>query len=158
VSVNRVTLIGRLGNDPEVRSTATSQRVATLRVATNARWIDKNGQRQEATEWHRVVLWAKLATLAETYLAKGREIYVEGRLQTREWQDQTGQKRYTTEIIATNLQLLGAKPEEVSASEGTQAESVVPSELDQVAEQLEGGGWEPAAHPQGGPGQPVQAQ
>ena len=105
--INKVILIGNLGKDPEVRYTQGGQAVADLRVATTEAWTDKQGQRQEKTEWHRVVLWGKTAENAGKYLSKGRQIYVEGRLQTREWQDKEGQKRWTTEIVGNDVQFLG---------------------------------------------------
>lgn len=105
--VNKVILIGNLGADPEMRYTAGGAALATLRLATNESWVDKNGQRMERTEWHRVLLWGKTAETASQYLSKGRQIYVEGRLQTREWQDKEGNKHYTTEIVASNMQMLG---------------------------------------------------
>jgi single-strand DNA-binding protein len=108
MSVNKVLLIGRLGSDPEVRHTGGGAAVANFSLATNESWNDKNGQKQERTEWHRVVVWGKLAQLCGEYLSKGRQAYVEGRLQTRQWQDKDGQTKYTTEIIATTIQFLGA--------------------------------------------------
>lgn len=110
-SINKVILIGNLGADPEVRFTGSGQAVATLRLATNERWQDKSGQKQERTEWHRVVAWGRLAELCKEYLTKGRSVYIEGRLQTREWADKEGNKRYTTEIVAQQLQFLGAPGE-----------------------------------------------
>lgn len=130
MSVNKVTLLGRLGADPEVRTT-TGGLVGTLRVATNSAWTDKNGKKQEVTQWHRVVVWAKLAEVASKYLKKGRELYLEGRLQTREWQDPQGQKRYATEIVATNLQLIGGKPDEVPATASElEPAGALPAELE----------------------------
>jgi single-strand DNA-binding protein len=105
--VNKVILIGNLGADPEVRFTPGGQAVANFRVATNESWNDKNGQKQERTEWHRIVVWGKLAELCGEYLKKGRQAYVEGRLQTREWTDKEGKKNYTTEIVANTVQFLG---------------------------------------------------
>ena len=106
-SVNKVILIGNLGADPDVRATAGGQQVATLSIATSESFQGKDGQRQERTEWHRVVVWGKLAELAQRYLAKGRKVYIEGRLQTRSWDDQaTGQKKYTTEIVAREMTFL----------------------------------------------------
>lgn len=106
-SLNRVTLIGRLGQDPDVRNTAAGQLVATLSVATSETFNDKAGQRQERTEWHRVVLWGKTAELAQRYLSKGRLVYVEGKIQTRSWDDEkTGTKRYSTEIVASEVKFL----------------------------------------------------
>jgi single-strand DNA-binding protein len=107
--VNKVILIGHLGKDPEVRYTPSGQAVASLTLATSENWTDKNGQKQDRTEWHRIVVWGKLAELCGEYLAKGRQVYVEGRLQTREWADKEGHKRYTTEIVASQIQFLGGK-------------------------------------------------
>jgi single-strand DNA-binding protein len=106
-SVNKVILVGHLGADPEIRYTQGGSPVANLRIATNESWTNKNGQKEERTEWHRVVAWSKLAELAGQYLTKGRQIFVEGRLQTRSWDDKEGNKRYATEIVATNIQFLG---------------------------------------------------
>jgi single-strand DNA-binding protein len=105
--VNKVILIGNLGVDPEVRFTPGGQAVANFRIATNDAWTDKNGQKQERTEWHRIVVWGKLAEVCGQYLKKGRQAYVEGRLQTREWTDKEGKKNYTTEVVANTVQFLG---------------------------------------------------
>lgn len=108
--LNKVTLIGNLGADPEVRSRPTGGSVANIRLATSMRWKDKQtGERKEATEWHRVVFFDRLADIAGEYLKKGAQIYVEGRIQTRKWQGQDGQDRYTTEIIATEMHMLGSR-------------------------------------------------
>jgi single-strand DNA-binding protein len=107
MSVNKVILIGRLGQNPEVRSTPSGSSVANFSVATNESWTDKSGQKQERTEWHRVVVWGKLADLCGQYLAKGRQIFIEGKLQTRQWQDKDGQTKYTTEVLAQTVQFLG---------------------------------------------------
>ena len=119
-SLNKVTLIGNLGSDPEVRSTANGSKVATLSVATSNRWKDKSGEQQEKTEWHRVILWnsqyTKLADLAEQYCKKGDKVYVEGAIEYRSWQDREGQTRYTTEIKAKEIILLGGRG---GPSEGT---------------------------------------
>ena len=109
MSVNKVILVGNLGANPEMRFTQGGQAVANLRLATSERWTDKSGQKQETTEWHRVVAFGKLAEICGQYLTKGRQIYIEGRIQTRQWQDQQGQKRFTTEIVATNMQMLGSR-------------------------------------------------
>jgi single-strand DNA-binding protein len=106
--VNKVIVLGRLGADPEVKNISANQTVARLSVATSENWTDKEGQKQERTEWHRIVVWGKLADLCGKYLVKGRQVYVEGRLQTRSWEDQQGQKKYTTEIVANTVQFLGA--------------------------------------------------
>lgn len=109
--VNKVLLIGRLGGDPEVRYTSNGGAVANFTLATNESWTDKSGQKQERTEWHKVVVWGKLGELCGQYLSKGRQAYVEGRLQTRDWTDKEGNKRYTTEIVAQNVQFLGGGAE-----------------------------------------------
>lgn len=120
MSVNKVLLIGRLGNNPEIRYTNTGTAVANFNLATSENWNDKNGQKQERTEWHRVVVWGKLAELCEKYLGKGRQCYVEGRLQTRSWDDKEGNKRYTTEIVANTIQFLGGPSAQAGAN--TQAQ------------------------------------
>ncbi len=107
MSLNKVMLIGRLGRDPEVKYTQSGTPVTTFSLATDERWNDKSGEKQERTEWHNVVCWSKLAELAGKYLAKGREVYVEGRLQTRKWEDNQGNERRAVEIIATNLTFIG---------------------------------------------------
>jgi single-strand DNA-binding protein len=104
--VNKVIIVGRLGTDPEVKTVTGGQQVARLSVATSENWTDKQGQKQERTEWHRVVVWGKLADLCGKYLSKGRQVYLEGRLQTRSWEDQQGVKKYTTEIVASTIQFL----------------------------------------------------
>ena len=117
-SVNKVILIGRLGADPEVKYTQTGAAVANLSLATNEYWKNKDGQKEEKTEWHRVVLWSKLAELASQYLSKGKQVYIEGRLQTRSWEDQNGQKRYTTEVVGNSMQFLSPVSEGVQSSSG----------------------------------------
>jgi single-strand DNA-binding protein len=109
VGVNKVIIIGRLGADPEVRYTSNGGAVANFNMATNENWTDKAGQKQERTEWHRIVAWGKLGELCGQYLSKGREAYIEGKLQTREWTDKEGGKRYTTEIVAQTVQFLGGR-------------------------------------------------
>ena len=106
-SVNKVILVGNLGRDSELRYTPGGAAVATLNMATTEVWNDKGGQRQEKTEWHRIVLWGKTAESLNEYLTKGKQIYVEGRLQTRQWDDKDGNKRYTTEIRGDRIVLLG---------------------------------------------------
>ena len=108
MSVNKVIILGRLGQDPELKYTAGGSAVCNFSLATNESWTDRNGQKQERTEWHRVVVWGKLAELCNQYLGKGRQAFVEGKLSTRSWEDQQGQKRYTTEINASTVQFLGA--------------------------------------------------
>jgi len=108
--VNKVILIGNLGNDPEVRYMPNGGAVANITVATSEQWKDKQtGEPQERTEWHRVVLYRRLAEIAGEYLRKGSKVYIEGRLQTRKWQDQNGNDRYTTEIIANEMQMLDSR-------------------------------------------------
>ncbi|MCP4395333.1 MAG: single-stranded DNA-binding protein [Alphaproteobacteria bacterium] len=102
-SLNKVQLIGNLGRDPEVRYTNDNRPIATLTVATSENWKDKEGTRQEKTEWHRVVVFGKLAEIIEKYLSKGDKVYFEGKLQTRQWTDKDGQERYTTEIVVDNF-------------------------------------------------------
>ncbi len=106
-SVNKVILIGNLGADPELKYTPSNRPVANLRIATNEVFKDKGGQRQERTEWHRVNVWGDQAESCSKYLAKGRSVYVEGRLQTRSWDDKSGEKRYSTEIVADRVVFLG---------------------------------------------------
>jgi single-strand DNA-binding protein len=108
-SVNKVILVGNLGRDPEVRYLPDGGAVANVSVATTEAWKDKAGERQEQTEWHRVAFFGKLAEIAGEYLKKGSQIYVEGRIRTRKWQDKEGQDRYTTEIVADRMQMLGSR-------------------------------------------------
>jgi single-strand DNA-binding protein len=110
-SLNRVTLIGNLGRDAELRYTQNQQPVATFTLATSERWTDKQGQKQERTEWHRIVAWGRLAEFCSEYLRKGRQVFVEGRLQTRQWDDKEGNKRSTVEIVARSILLLGSRSE-----------------------------------------------
>jgi len=108
-SVNKVILVGNLGRDPELRYIQSGQAVANFTLATNDRWRDKEGNNQERTEWHRIVVWGKSAENCAQYLQKGRSVYVEGRLQTREWEDKEGNKRQTTEVVAQAVQFLGGR-------------------------------------------------
>ena len=117
--VNKAILIGNLGNDPELRYTQSGQGVATFSLATGESWTDRNGERQERTEWHRIVAWGKTGELCAQYLSKGRSVYVEGRIQTRDWEDKEGIKRYTTEIVATTVQFLGGPRGEASGGGGS---------------------------------------
>jgi single-strand DNA-binding protein len=137
-SVNKVILIGNLGRDPEVRFTQGGTPVANFTMATTDRWNDPSGEKKEKTEWHRIVVWGKQAEVAGEYLRKGRPVYIEGSLQTREWVDRDGNKRYTTEVRAQRLQLLGraddrtggpaggAPAEEVGEPAGGFAEDDIP--------------------------------
>src|SRR5687768_14235347 len=111
-SVNKVLLIGNLGKDPETRYMPTGDAVTNITLATTETWKDKNGEKQEKTEWHRVTFYRKLAEIAGEYLKKGRPVYVEGRLETRKWTDKAGVERYTTDVIATDMKMLGSKPSE----------------------------------------------
>src|SRR5512138_592795 len=108
-SINKVILIGNLGRDPELRYTQGGQAVANFTLATNERFSTKDGDKQERTEWHRIVAWGRTGELCAQYLSKGRSVYIEGRLQTREWEDKEGQKRRTTEIVAQTVQFLGGR-------------------------------------------------
>ena len=116
-SVNKVILLGNLGRDPEVRFTQGGTPVANFTMATTDRWSDPSGEKKEKTEWHRIVVWGKQAEIAGEYLRKGRPVFVEGSLQTREWTDREGNKRYTTEVRAQRLQLLG-RPDDRGAAAG----------------------------------------
>ena len=109
--VNKVILIGNLGADPECRQTGNGTAVANFRIATSETWKDKEGEKQERTEWHRIVAWGKLGELCGEYLSKGRQVFVEGKLQTRQWDDRDGNKRYTTEITAKEVTFLGGRGE-----------------------------------------------
>jgi single-strand DNA-binding protein len=119
--VNKVILVGHLGADPDMRYTPSGQGVCELRLATSESWNDKNGQRQERTEWHRIVVWGKRAEVCSKYLAKGRQVFVEGRIQTRTYDDKDGNKRYITEIIANDVQFLGGGREGAGAGAGAGA-------------------------------------
>jgi single-strand DNA-binding protein len=131
-SVNKVILLGNLGRDPEVRRTGDGRAVANLSVATSENWKDKNtGERQEKTEWHRVVLWGPVAEVAEKYLKKGDSIYVEGRIETRKWTDKEGQERYTTEVVidrSGTMQMLGK-----ASGSSSYAQSAPADDFDQTA-------------------------
>ncbi len=108
-SVNKVILVGNLGRDPEVRYLPDGTAITNISVATTDTWKDKSGEKQERTEWHRIAFFGRLAEIAGEYLKKGSQVYIEGRLQTRKWQDKDGQDRYTTEIVADRLQMLGSR-------------------------------------------------
>jgi len=119
-SLNKVMLIGNLGRDPEIRYLPSGKPVANFSMATTEVWTNKDGKKEERTEWHRIVAFGKLAEICSEHLSKGRQVYVEGRMQTRDWEDKNGQKRTTTEIIALRMVMLGAKggaPHEAAASE-----------------------------------------
>ncbi len=107
-SVNKAILVGNLGADPEIRYTPGGSAVANFNMATQEQWTGKDGERNERTEWHRIVAWGRLGEICGEYLHKGSQVYIEGRLQTRSWEDREGNKRYTTEIVAQNMQMLGS--------------------------------------------------
>lgn len=128
--INKVIIVGHLGSEPEIRTMPNGESVANISVATSESWTDKNtGEKRELTEWHRIVLYRKTAEIAGQYLHKGSLIYVEGRLKTRKWQDQSGQDRYTTEIIGDALQMLGSRQNNngVLGHQGEQVNSNIPS-------------------------------
>ena len=114
-SLNKVILIGRLGKDPEVRTTPQGKTVANFSMATSERFKDKTGQYQENTEWHKIVIWGKLADVVQQFIKKGSQVCIEGKLTTRSWDDKEGQKKYTTEIIASGLTMLGGKSDQQGA-------------------------------------------
>ncbi len=144
--INKVILVGNLGNDPEVRYAASGSAIANISVATTDSWKDKNtGEQQDRTEWHRVVMFNRLGEMAGEYLKKGSQVYIEGRLQTRKWQDQNGQDKYTTEIVASEMQMLGGRSggSDMGGGGGYQ-----PPQQRSQAPQQGGGGAQPAAQPQ----------
>lgn len=117
-SLNKAMIIGRLGADPEVRYTQSNTAVATLSVATTERYKDRNGEQKESTEWHRIVAWGRLAEICQEYLKKGSLAYFEGPIQTRQWEDKDGQKKYTTEIKALNMQMLDSRSDSMGGGGG----------------------------------------
>ena len=137
--LNKVMLIGHLGRDPEVRYTNSGMAVANFSMATTENWTSKDGQREARTEWHRIVAFARLAEICGEYLSKGRQIYIEGRLQTREWEDRDGNKRYTTEVVASQMIMLGSR----DASRG---------DIQRPSQRMpQQGGYQPqGGYPQGG--------
>ncbi|MEW9797911.1 single-stranded DNA-binding protein [Alteromonas sp. CYL-A6] len=157
--VNKVILVGNLGNDPEVRYMPNGNAVANLSLATSESWKDQQGQVQERTEWHRLTMYRRLAEIAGEYLKKGSQIYVEGKLQTRKWQDQSGQDRYTTEIIVDQMQMLGGRNEGGNAGGGYQQR---PQSNQGGYGNQQGGGYQQAPNqgggnrPQNNPGQSSQ--
>jgi single-strand DNA-binding protein len=130
--LNKVLLIGNLGADPDHRATPSGTPVTTFSVATTEAWTNRDGQPEQKTEWHRVVTWGKLAEIARDYLKKGKQVYIEGRLQTRTWEDRDGQKRYTTEIVANQMLMLGQVSQEGSeVKEGAQSPQFPPRESEE---------------------------
>lgn len=130
-SVNKVILMGNLGKDPEVRFMPNGDAVCNFSIATTDSWKDKAGERQEKTEWHNIVMYRRLAEIAGEYLKKGRPVYIEGRLQTRKWQTKEGQDRYTTEIIADSMQMLGGR-DGAPAQLGSKTEDKIKDDFDQT--------------------------
>ncbi len=129
--INKAILIGNLGRDPEMRATKSGAAVANLSLATTRRWKDSEGERQEQTEWHNVVVFGRQAEIAGQYLTRGRQVYVEGRLQTRSWEDRnSGETRYRTEIVCENFQMLGQRPTGSAAAPSTPAEDPGPQPED----------------------------
>ena len=137
-SLNKVLLIGNLGKDPEMRAMPNGDAVATFSIATTETWKDKQGQKQGKTEWHNITMFRGLAEIAGKYLKKGGSVYIEGRLQTRKWQDKTGADRYTTEIIADQMQMLGGKQ---AGNEPQQANDAPPVQRQSVAKQTAPSGF-----------------
>jgi single-strand DNA-binding protein len=137
-SINKVIIIGNLGRDPETRYMPDGAAITNISVATTDKWKDKNGEMQEKTEWHRVAFFGKLAEIAGEYLKKGSQVYVEGRLQTRKWQDKDGQDKYSTEIVANQMQMLGSRQGMGGAGRGADA----PAGAEEG-----GGGSRPASKP-----------
>ena len=131
--INKVIIVGNLGNDPEIRTMPNGEMIANISVATSESWTDKNtGEKKTQTEWHRIVLYRRLAEIAGQYLTKGSQVYIEGRLRTRKWQDGNGQDRYTTEIQGDNLQMLGGRQDEPKQAKLSKAK---PETLSAIAEQ-----------------------
>lgn len=121
--INKVILVGNLGKDPEVRHLENGASVANFPLATTETYKDKNGNRQDQTEWHNIVLWRGLAQIAEKYLSKGSQVYIEGKIRSRSWQDKDGNTRYTTEIVGDNMTMLGGRSNDNSPSKGAEAVS-----------------------------------
>jgi single-strand DNA-binding protein len=151
MSVNKVILVGRLGRDPETRYTGGGQAVANFSVATDETYKDRNGERQKRTEWHKIVVWGKQAEIAQQYLKKGSLIFIEGRIQSREWQDKEGQKRTSFEIVANNFRMLGGRGDAAAAGAGAGAARGGADDFDSQAGPAEetfgtgaGGGQAPA--------------
>ena len=118
-SVNKAIIIGNLGRDPELRYTPSGQAVASFSIATTSRWKNQSGENQESTEWHNIVLWGRMAELAKEYLAKGRSVYIEGRIQTRSYQDKDGVTKYRTEIVGQQMQFLGSRSDSGGSSQSS---------------------------------------
>lgn len=152
--VNKVILIGNVGTDPELKYTTNGTGVSNFSVATNETWMDKTtNERQEKTEWHRIVAWGRLAEICNQYLKKGSKVYIEGRLQTRSWEGQDGQKRYTTEIVAGEMQMLGSREDSGGGGFGQQPGGAPSGDGQQGGAQQAGGqqGGSPQSAPSGPP-------
>ncbi len=147
MSVNKVILVGRLGKDPETRYTSGGQAVCNFSMATDESFKDKSGERQKRTEWHRIVVWGKQAEIAQQYLKKGAQIFLEGRIQSREWMDKENQKHTSYEIICTNFRMLGSK----SDSTGSGGSSYRSNSAAAGSADFDSGGSSPAEHDQSGP-------
>ena len=164
-TVNKVIILGRLGQDPDVRTTASGTQVVNLNVATNELGrADDQGNRQDITEWHRVVLFGRTAEVAAQYLSKGSQVYIEGRLQTRKWQDQNGQDRYSTEIVGNEMQFIGGRPEggnqgygQGQSSGGFNQAPQQQGGFNQPAPAAQQGGFNQPQSPQQAPSQPQPA-
>jgi single-strand DNA-binding protein len=151
MSVNKVILVGRLGRDPETRYTGGGQAVANFSVATDETYKDKNGERQKRTEWHKIVVWGKQAEIAQQYLKKGSLIFIEGRIQSREWQDKEGQKRTSFEIVASNFRMLGGRADGAAASAGAGAMGGGASRAGGGGDDFDSGVHDEPAAPSAGP-------
>ena len=132
--VNRVILVGHLGGDPEMRYTSSGTPVTNFSLATNERWNNQDGERQERTEWHKIVTWSKLAEISNQYLTKGQLVFIEGRIQTREWDDRDGNKRRTTEIVASDMRMMSPR-----SSDGPRQEQKQEQQQEPVGVAAEGG-------------------
>jgi single-strand DNA-binding protein len=148
MSVNKVILVGRLGRDPETRYTGGGQAVANFSVATDETYKDKNGERQKRTEWHKIVVWGKQAEIAQQYLKKGSLIFIEGRIQSREWQDKEGQKRTSFEIVASNFRMLGGRGDNAGGGGGGRS---APDDVESHAPADDSYGGGGGAHAPSGP-------
>ena len=138
MSVNKVILVGRLGRDPETRYTSGGQAVANFSLATDESFKDRSGERQKRTEWHKIVVWGKQAEIAQQYLKKGSLVYVEGRIQTRQWDDREGQKRTSYEIVANTFRMLGGRAEAAAAGAGPSAPAGADAEAPAPADEPAG--------------------
>ncbi len=151
MSVNKVILVGRLGRDPETRYTSGGQAVANFSLATDESYKDKNGERQKRTEWHRITAWGKLAEICQQYLKKGTMVYIEGRIQSREWQDKEGQKRTSYDIVANTMKMLSSRAEGAAAGGGASRSGSDDFESHAVPADDSYGGGSGAGHAPSGP-------